>query len=113
MGWGMLPTYVGPQAPCWGYQGVTINPKHAAADGRAAGADAVLDARLFGLPAGSPIYYDMEAYNTTHWRICVPAVLTFRGQHPGAARRDPALAVYEAQQAVRRQRQRDHRKDQA
>jgi Domain of unknown function (DUF1906) len=79
MGWGMLPTYVGPQAPCWGYQGVTISPKHAAADGRAAGADAVLDARLFGLPHGSPIYYDMEAYNTTHWRICVPAVLTFLG----------------------------------
>ena len=79
MGWGMLPTYVGPQAPCWGYQGVTINPKNAVADGRAAGADAVRDAMLFGLPRGSPIYYDMEAYNTTHWRICVPAVLTFLG----------------------------------
>jgi hypothetical protein len=79
MGWGILPTYVGPQAPCWGIQGITINPKNAVADGLAAGADAVSDARLFGLPRGSPIYYDMEAYNTTHWRICVPAVLTFLG----------------------------------
>src|SRR3984957_14612457 len=61
-GWGMLPTYVGPQAPCWGYQGALINPGKAAAEGRTAGANAVSDARLFGLAAGSPIYYDMEAY---------------------------------------------------
>ena len=52
MGWGMLPTYVGPQAPCWGYQGTLINPGKAAAEGRAAGADAVKDAKLFGLPVG-------------------------------------------------------------
>ena len=63
MGWGMLPTYVGPQAPCWGDQGTVINPGKAAAEGQAAGADAVADARLFGLAPGSPVYYDMEAYN--------------------------------------------------
>ena len=34
MGWGVLPTYVGPQAPCWdGGNGVRINP----AQGRGAG----------------------------------------------------------------------------
>jgi Domain of unknown function (DUF1906) len=75
MGWGMLPTYVGPQAPCWGYQGALINPGKAAAEGRTAGANAVSDARLFGLAAGSPIYYDMEAY--LGGQSCTDAVLTF------------------------------------
>ena len=77
MGWGMLPTYVGPQAPCWGAQGTVIDPGKAAAEGQAAGADAVTDARLFGLAAGSPIYYDMEAYNGGQG--CTNAVLTFLG----------------------------------
>ncbi len=77
MGWGMLPTYVGPQAPCWGYQGTLINPGKAAAEGRAAGANAVADATLFGLAPGSPVYYDMEAYNGG--QSCTNAVLTFLG----------------------------------
>jgi Domain of unknown function (DUF1906) len=75
MGWGVLPTYVGPQAPCWGYQGAVINPSKAAAEGRTAGADAVSNARLFGLAAGSPIYYDMEAY--IGGQSCTDSVLTF------------------------------------
>jgi Domain of unknown function (DUF1906) len=77
MGWGMLPTYVGPQAPCWGYSGTTINPGKAAAEGKTAGAAAVADAKLFGLAAGSPIYYDMEAY--TGGQSCTNAVLDFLG----------------------------------
>ena len=79
MGWGMLPTYVGPQAPCWSWngQGVRINPSRAAAEGVTAGEDAVGDARLFGLAAGSPIYYDMEAYGASP--SCVSTVLTFIG----------------------------------
>jgi hypothetical protein len=77
MGWGMLPTYVGPQAPCWGYQGTVINPGKAAAEGRAAGANAVADAKLFGLAPGSPVYYDMEAYDGG--QSCTNAVLTFLG----------------------------------
>lgn len=76
-GWGILPTYVGPQAPCWGGNGVLINPGSAAAEGRAAGSDAVSDARHFGLRPGSPIYYDMEAYNGG--TSCKQAVLTFLG----------------------------------
>jgi hypothetical protein len=78
MGWGVLPTYVGPQAPCWdGGNGVRIRPGRAAAQGHAAGLDAVRDARYFGLAAGSPIYYDMEAYvgGTT----CKQGVLAFLG----------------------------------
>ena len=76
MGWGVLPTYVGPQAPCWdGGNGVRIKPAKAAAQGSAAGRDAVSDARLFGLAPGSPIYYDLEAYvgGTT----CKQAILAF------------------------------------
>lgn len=79
MGWGMLPTYVGPQAPCWGYRGALINPGQAASQGRAAGLDAVRDAKLFGLGGGSPIYYDMEAYNASRDPGCVSAVLNFLG----------------------------------
>jgi glycoside hydrolase-like protein len=77
-GWGLLPTYVGPQAPCWGAgSGVLISPGSAAAQGSAAAADAIGDARSLDLPAGSPIYYDMEAYNGG--TSCTDAVLQFLG----------------------------------
>ena len=78
MGWGVLPTYVGPQASCWnGGNGVRISPGRAAAQGNAAGRDAVSDARYFGLAAGSPIYYDMEAY--VGGTACKKGVLSFLG----------------------------------
>ena len=78
MGWGVLPTYVGPQAPCWdGGNGVRISPRKAAAQGNAAGLDAVSDARYFGLAPGSPIYYDLEAY--IGGTACKQAVLAFLG----------------------------------
>jgi Rv2525c-like, glycoside hydrolase-like domain len=77
MGWGLIPTYVGPQAPCYGY-GVLIDPKRAASQGKAAGDDAAGDAQLLGLPPGSPIYYDMEAYDNKA-AGCTAAVLTFLG----------------------------------
>jgi Rv2525c-like, glycoside hydrolase-like domain len=75
MGWQMLPLYAGPQASCWGGGGVFINPATAAAQGVAAAADAVNDARAFGLAAGSPIYYDMESY--AGGASCDSSVLTF------------------------------------
>jgi hypothetical protein len=78
MGYGVLPTYVGPQATCWdGGNGVRISPGKAAAQGNAAGVNAVNDARRFGLAAGAPIYYDMEAY--VGGTRCKQAVLTFLG----------------------------------
>jgi hypothetical protein len=79
MGWGMMPAYVGPQAPCWSWSGpgVRIVAAHAAAEGVTAGATAVSDAKLFGLAAGSPIYYDMEAYGNSS--SCVATVMTFIG----------------------------------
>jgi hypothetical protein len=75
MGWSLLPTYVGLQAPCNSFSG-KINPKHAAAQGTTAANHAIADAQAFGLGRGSPIYYDMEAYNDSKAR-CVTAVLTF------------------------------------
>ncbi len=78
MGWGLLPTYVGPQAPCWGAgNGVLISPGSAARRAAPPPLDAVGDARALGLPAGSPIYYDMEAYNGGS--SCTNAVLRFLG----------------------------------
>ncbi|HXT90542.1 MAG TPA: glycoside hydrolase domain-containing protein [Trebonia sp.] len=74
-GWGILPIYVGPQAPCWSGGGVKINGGKAAAQGKAAGADAVNQARSFGIRTGSPIYYDMEAY--AGGSSCTAAVLGF------------------------------------
>jgi hypothetical protein len=75
MGFGFLPTYVGPQAPCWNGRGVLIDPAKSRAEGTDAASDAVSDARLFGLPTGSPIFYDMEAY--AGGAGCKAAVLSF------------------------------------
>jgi hypothetical protein len=77
MGWGLVPTYVGPQAPCYGNGVVVISPGHAAAQGRAAASDAVRDAAHLGLGKGSPVYYDMEAY--AGGPGCTSAVLAFLG----------------------------------
>jgi Domain of unknown function (DUF1906) len=76
MGWSMLPTYVGPQAPCTSY-GNLIRPAQAAAEGAAVADDAVRDAIALGLPTGSPIYYDMEGY--AGGPSCAAAVLAFLG----------------------------------
>jgi hypothetical protein len=75
IGWSLMPIYVGLQAPCDSFSG-KINPKQAAAQGTAAANEAISDANTFGLGKGSPIYYDMEAYDETQ-ASCVTAVLTF------------------------------------
>lgn len=74
MHWSLIPTYVGPQAPCYG-AGTMINPAQAKAQGFAAAADAVRDAASFGLGKGTPVYYDMEAYKGP--RSCSAAVVAF------------------------------------
>jgi hypothetical protein len=64
-GWRLIPIYVGLQAPC---SPPSVGAKlstdlfAAVAQGYAAGADAVARAGIAGLPAGSPIYLDMEGY---------------------------------------------------
>lgn len=55
-GWHFMPMYVGPQAE-FGELG-----KHPGHQGHAAAEDAVAQAERLGFGAGTPIYYDMEAY---------------------------------------------------
>ena len=73
----MMPTYVGRQAPCWAGNGALITASQAVAQGNNAGAAAVENAKSFGFAKGSPIYYDMEAYNGSS--SCKNAVLAFLG----------------------------------
>ncbi len=76
-GWGLIPIYVGPQAPCVYQSGLaTISTTTAAAQGSANAVDAVVQAKRFGLGTGSVIYYDLEAYATGN-ASCTTAVLTF------------------------------------
>jgi Domain of unknown function (DUF1906) len=61
-GWHVIPIYVGLQAPSNACRCAGISPAQAAAQGTAAAIDAVSDAQSIGIPAGNPIYNDMEAY---------------------------------------------------
>jgi hypothetical protein len=79
LGWSLLPLYVGLQAPCVGQAGLTListNTTTAASQGAAAADDAIAKAQAFGLPAASPIYFDMEGYSTTN-AACTKSVQTF------------------------------------
>lgn len=77
MGWGLLPIYVGAQAPCVKQSGLaTISASQVADQGTAAADDAISRAQLFGLGSGTPIYYDMEAYNSAV-AGCSQTVMTF------------------------------------
>lgn len=74
-GWALIPTYVGPQAPCSGF-GVRVRPGHAEAQGRAAAREAIGLARDLGMHRHAPIYDDMEAYDGRRSR-CRHPVLAF------------------------------------
>jgi len=77
MGFSIIPTYVGLQAPCAsGAYGAGIDPSQAASQGRQSADQAVGEASSLGLGAGSPIYDDMESYDSTN-ASCNQAVLAF------------------------------------
>jgi hypothetical protein len=63
-GWHLIPTYVGYQGggSCGGSCS-TISSSQATAEGTAAANDAVSRAEALGIPAGNPIYDDMEQYS--------------------------------------------------
>lgn len=81
MGWRLIPTWVGPQAPC-----STLRTKHSSStstaykEGRAEADSATTVAGQLGLlqpnQSGTIIYYDMEAFNTTD-SVCLAAVQSF------------------------------------
>jgi len=77
-GWRFMPLWVGRQAPCTNAPFVaTITLAHANAQGRSEAASAVAAARKFGYGPGTPIYFDMEGYNSNP--SCRRAVLNFLG----------------------------------
>jgi Domain of unknown function (DUF1906) len=72
-GWHYFPIYAGLQASCVRATGdAVINPAKAAAEGKAAATDAATQAQDLGIPHGTPIVFDMEAYAG-----CGPQVVTF------------------------------------
>lgn len=78
-GWGLIPIYVGLQAPCviqTGLSHISRVPTTAASQGTSAAADATVQAQRFGLPLGSVLHFDMENYATGD-ATCTTAVLTF------------------------------------
>ncbi len=75
LGWRLVPLYVGLQAPCTDFSD-RIDPATAATQGTAAADDAATQASALGMPAASPVYFDMEYYDRTV-AGCSQAVLDF------------------------------------
>ncbi|MFF7984632.1 glycoside hydrolase domain-containing protein [Streptomyces sp. NPDC007901] len=77
VGWKLIPLYVGAQPSCQtGSNPEKMTTANAASLGTADATDAVAKAAALGMKAGSPIYLDMEAYDTTN-TSCNNAVLTY------------------------------------
>jgi len=77
-GWGLIPTYVGLQAPtssCSSCAKLSTSTSTATTQGTEAANDAVAQARVAGIGEGSPIYFDMESYTRT--ASASTATLTF------------------------------------
>ncbi|WP_089102256.1 glycoside hydrolase domain-containing protein [Streptomyces hyaluromycini] len=75
-GWKLIPLYVGSQPSCGSGGSVKISAATAASVGKSEADDAVSKAAALGMKAGSPVYLDMEAYDTTN-TSCNNAVLTY------------------------------------
>ncbi len=92
-GWHYFPFYVGLQASCvQAYGDATIVTAKAAAEGKAAADDAAAQAKNLGIPLGTPIIYDMEAYAG-----CGPQVIKFLSAWDSEVRADGYKAgVYES-----------------
>ncbi len=66
MGWGLIPTVVGYQAPCTASTTtakLSSDPATAEQQGRGEADIAIADAANIGITAGSVLYYDMERYD--------------------------------------------------
>jgi Rv2525c-like, glycoside hydrolase-like domain len=76
LGWHLIPTYVGLQAPTSACSSCAkLSAGAATLQGAAAADDAVEQAQAVGIGPGSPIYFDMEAYSRTS--SATNATLTF------------------------------------
>ncbi|MFD0319149.1 glycoside hydrolase domain-containing protein [Streptomyces flavalbus] len=75
-GWHLIPIDVGRQAPCTSYSlRMSSDPATAKSQGVTAAAGAVSAAANLGIPAGSALYSDIEAYTST--TSCKAAVLSY------------------------------------
>jgi hypothetical protein len=64
-GWRLLPIYMGPQPQCTtSSKKIRFTPAEASATGRTAASDAVVQATALGIPKGSTVFLDVEAYKT-------------------------------------------------
>ncbi|GAA1217832.1 hypothetical protein GCM10009665_04650 [Kitasatospora nipponensis] len=77
MGWRLIPTHVGRQAPCNGDapQSGRLDPAHATEQGRAEADEAVAGLTALGLGPGNPVYLDIESYPGGNDPTCVRAVV--------------------------------------
>ena len=79
LGWNLMPLYVGLQAPCVSQKGlarISSTAATALTQGKAAADDAAAQAAALGLPAGSPVYNDLEGYKLGN-ASCTRAVQSF------------------------------------
>ncbi|WP_433916327.1 glycoside hydrolase domain-containing protein [Streptomyces sp. NBC_01744] len=75
-GWRLFPIDVGRQAPCTSYSlKMSTDPATAKSQGVTAATGAITAASNLGIPAGSAIYSDIEAYTST--ASCKAAVLSY------------------------------------
>ncbi|GAA3890372.1 glycoside hydrolase domain-containing protein [Streptomyces sedi] len=75
-GWHLTPIDVGRQAPCTSYaQRISEDPATARAEGAQAADESIAAAAALGIPAGSVLYSDIEAY--TPGATCTAAVLSY------------------------------------
>ncbi|MFJ8886788.1 glycoside hydrolase domain-containing protein [Streptomyces sp. NPDC102402] len=75
-GWRLFPIDVGRQAPCTNYSlKMSTDPATARSQGVTAAAGAITAASNLGIPAGSAIYSDIEAYTST--ASCKASVLSY------------------------------------
>ncbi|BFV58302.1 hypothetical protein KCMC57_up34060 [Kitasatospora sp. CMC57] len=78
MGWQLMPTHVGRQAPCSTLRNKPnrIDPATAVQQGQAEAAEAAAALRSLGLGPGSPVYLDIESYPRGD-QTCAQSVVDF------------------------------------
>jgi hypothetical protein len=77
MGWKLLPTWVGPQAPCTGFRSkFSYDQGTAYSQGRNEAAAAMAKVRNLSMNVDTPLVYDMEGFNTGDGG-CVAAAKAF------------------------------------
>lgn len=76
-GWSLVPIYVGLQAPCAKEKGMSVmSAAKATRQGTEAADDAASSAASFDLAEGSPLYFDLEAFDENN-AGCVATVTAF------------------------------------